>query len=308
MPESIPVAALDSSAAPAGVMVDVRPQARRGGLAAFFVAFRRQRLGVIGLALVSLSIVAAIFAPWASPYDPNKIDPIHVLQSPSAAHWLGTDSLGRDVFSRILYGARVSLYAGLLVVSVSVIIGTIIGLVAGYIGGFVDSLLMRAMDALLAFPGLVFALAITAALGPGLTNAMIAIAVLSFPGAARLVRGETLSLRERDFILAERLLGASPWRILFRHILPNALAPIIVIASLRVGGAILLETSLSFLGLGVQPPTASWGSMVNEGSRFLERAPWIAMTSGGAIFLVVMGANLIGDAVRDILDPRLRNE
>jgi len=298
---SPPAAVDDSGVALAGT----RP--RRAGVIGFLATFRRQRLGMAGAVMLSLTIIAAATAPWLAPYDPNKIDPLRVLESPGAQHWLGTDGLGRDVLSRILYGARVSLYAGVLVVSVSMIIGTTIGLVAGYAGGLIDALLMRAMDALLAFPGLVFALAVTAALGPSLTNAMIAIAVLSFPGAARVVRGATLSLRERDFITAERVLGASPPRILFRHILPNALAPIIVIGSLRLGGAILIETSLSFLGLGVQPPQASWGSMVNEGSRFLERAPWISMTSGGAIFLAVLGANLVGDAVRDTLDPRLRN-
>jgi peptide/nickel transport system permease protein len=284
------------------------PRRRPGGIAGFLATFRRQRLGMIGAAMLSLTVIAAVGAPWIAPYDPTHIDTLHLLESPSSSHWLGTDGLGRDVFSRILYGAQVSLYAGFLVVSVSMVIGTVIGLVAGYAGGIVDAVLMRTMDALLAFPGLVFALAVTAALGPSLTNAMIAIAVLSFPGAARVVRGETLTLRERDFITAERVLGASPARILFRHILPNALAPIIVIASLRVGGAILIETGLSFLGLGVQPPQSSWGSMVNEGSRFLERAPWISMASGGAIFLAVLGANLVGDAVRDTLDPRLRNE
>ncbi len=284
------------------------PRRRRTGVLGFLGTFRRQRLGMVGAILLSLTVIAAIGAPWLAPYDPNKIDPLRVLESPGADHWFGTDGLGRDVFSRVLFGARVSLYSGILVVSVSMVVGTTIGLVAGYAGGVVDSVLMRAMDALLAFPGLVFALAVTAALGPSLTNAMIAIAVLSFPGAARVVRGETLSLRARDFVTAERVLGASPVRIIFRHILPNAIAPIIVIASLRVGGAILIETGLSFLGLGVQPPQASWGSMVNEGSRFLERAPWISMASGGAIFLAVLGANLVGDAVRDTLDPRLRNE
>jgi len=296
-----------STIAAAGVPDTLVRPARRNRFVGFLSAFRRQRLGIVGVMLLSLTVIAAIGAPWIAPYSPNKIDALHVLQSPGMHHLLGTDSLGRDVFSRILYGARVSLYAGFVVVSVSMIIGTAIGLVAGYAGGITDAVLMRLMDALLAFPGLVFAIAITAALGPNLTNAMIAIAVLSFPGAARIARGETLSLRERDFVLAERVLGASPVRILFRHILPNALAPIIVLGSLRVGGAILIETSLSFLGLGVQPPTASWGAMVNEGSAFLERAPWISMASGGAIFLAVMGANLLGDAVRDILDPRLRN-
>lgn len=297
-------APLDLSGSTYGLMGKRRP----GGFLGFLATFRRQKLGVVGAAMLSLTVLAAIAAPLIAPYDPNQIDPIGVLKAPSASHWLGTDSLGRDVLSRILYGARISLYSGLLVVSISMVCGTIIGLVAGYAGGFIDGALMRTMDALLAFPGLVFALAVTAALGPSLTNAMIAIAILSFPGAARVVRGETLSLRERDFVTAGRVLGASPGRILFRHILPNALAPMIVIASLRVGGAILIETGLSFLGLGVQPPQASWGSMVNEGSRFLERAPWISITSGGAIFLTVLGANLVGDAVRDTLDPRLRNE
>ena len=281
---------------------------RSTGVRRFVSSFRRQWLGMIGAALMALVVVAAVFAPWIAPYDPVKIDPLRVLEAPSGEHLLGTDGLGRDVFSRIIYGARVSLYSGFLVVSISMIAGTLIGLVAGYAGGLLDGFLMRCMDALLAFPGLILALAITAALGPSLTNAMIAIAVLSLPGAARIVRGETLSLRERDFITAERVIGAGSSRILFQHVLPNALAPIIVIASLRVGGAVLVETGLSFLGLGVQPPTASWGSMVNEGARFLERAPWIAMGSGGAIFLTVLGANFVGDAVRDVLDPRLRGQ
>jgi peptide/nickel transport system permease protein len=297
---SVPADAVAVLSAPAGP--------RQTGLRRFVTGFRRQRLGVIGLVLISFVVISAAFAPWIAPYDPVKIDPINLLEPPSAEHWLGTDGLGRDVFSRIVYGARISLYSGFLVVSVSMILGTVIGLVAGYAGGLVDGLLMRLMDALLAFPGLILALAITAALGPSLTNAMIAIAVLSLPGAARLVRGETLSLRERDFVTAEKLIGAGPVRILFRHVLPNAMAPVIVIASLRVGGAVLVETGLSFLGLGVQPPTASWGSMVNEGARFLERAPWIAMGAGGAIFLTVLGANFIGDAVRDVMDPRLRGQ
>ena len=281
---------------------------RQTGVRRFIRSYSRHRLGVIGVVLIALVAIAAVGAPWIAPYDPTKIDPIHLLEGPSTKHFLGTDGLGRDVFSRIIYGARVSLYSGFLVVSISMVLGTLIGLVAGYAGGLLDGFLMRCMDALLAFPGLILALAITAALGPSLTNAMIAIAVLSLPGAARIVRGETLSLRERDFVTAERVIGAGAARILFRHVLPNAMAPIIVIASLRVGGAVLVETGLSFLGLGVQPPTPSWGSMVNEGARFLEHAPWIAMGSGGAIFLTVLGANFAGDAIRDVLDPRLRGQ
>lgn len=280
---------------------------RFAGTRAFVAAFSRQWLGMAGLFLMLLVIVAAAFAPWIAPYSPSKIAPLHLLQPPGHGHLLGTDGLGRDVFSRLVYGARVSLYSGFLVVSVSMIGGTLIGLVAGYVGGFIDALLMRTMDALLAFPGLVLALAIASALGPNLTDVMIAIAVLSLPGAARIARGETLSLRGRDFIVAERVVGASPPRILFLHVLPNALPPIVVIASLRVGSAVLIETGLSFLGLGVQPPTPSWGTMVNEGAQFLEHAPWIALASGGAIFLTVLGANFVGDSVRDVLDPRLRN-
>lgn len=288
-----------------GTALAKRP-ARANGPRQFMRAYSRQWLGMIGLALLALTVVSAIFAPWIAPYDPVKIDPIHLLERPSAKHLMGTDGLGRDVFSRLVYGARISLYSGFIVVSVSMLLGTAIGLVAGYAGGVIDGALMRCMDALLALPGLVVALAITARFGPRLTNAMIAIAVLSLPGAARIVRGQTLSLRERDFVLAERVLGAGAARVLFRHVLPNAIAPIIVLASLRVGGAVLVETGLSYLGIGVQPPTPSWGSMVNEGARFLERAPWIALGSGGAIFLTVLGANFMGDAVRDVLDPRLR--
>lgn len=287
----------------------IAPAARRfAGPRDFLRRLLRHRLGMIGMLLLLLTVFAAVAAPWITAYDPNKIDPLNVIEAPSREHLLGTDGLGRDVFTRIMYGARISLYSGGIVVAISMTLGTLIGLVAGYARGPVDGILMRCMDALLAFPGLIFALAITSALGPGLTNAMIAIAVLSVPGAARIVRGATLSLRERDFVIAARVLGAGTSRILFHHILPNTLGPIIVIASLRVGGAILVETGLSFLGLGVQPPTASWGSMVNEGARFLERAPWIAMASGGAIFITVLGANFLGDAVRDLLDPRLRNQ
>jgi peptide/nickel transport system permease protein len=297
--------------APTGSLLQqvAAPRATRAsGVRRFALSFRRHMLGMAGASLLLLVLIAAVFAPWIAPYDPVTIDPINLLEPPSRDHLLGTDGLGRDVFSRILYGARISLYSGFIVVSISMLAGTVIGLVAGYVGGFVDGLLMRCMDALLAFPGLILALAITAALGPSLTNALLAIAVLSLPGAARIVRGETLSLRERDFVTAERVIGGGGARIVFRHILPNTLAPVIVIASLRIGGAVLVETGLSFLGLGVQPPTPSWGSMVNEGARFLERAPWIAMASGGAIFLTVLGANFVGDAVRDILDPRLRGQ
>jgi peptide/nickel transport system permease protein len=283
-----------------------RPE-RFVALRGFLAAFAHEWLGMIGVALLLLTVAGAVFAPWLAPYAPAKIDPIHVLQSPSSAHWLGTDGLGRDVLSRVIFGSRVSLYSGFIVVAISMMGGTLIGLVAGYAGGLTDMVLMRLMDALLAFPGLILALAIASALGPSLTNAMIAIAVLSLPGAARIVRGETLSLRERDFVTAEHVLGAKPLRILLLHVLPNALAPIIVVGSLRIGGAILIETGLSFLGLGAQPPTPSWGSMVNDGARFLERAPWIALASGGAIFLTVLGANFAGDSVRDVLDPRLRN-
>jgi len=254
---------------------------------------------------VAFLVICALTAPWISPYEPNRQRLPDALQAPSAEHLLGTDENGRDVLSRILYGTQVSLAAGLFSVTIALSLGVTIGLVSGYFGGRVDNVLMRCMDALLAFPTLVLALAITATLGPGLRNAMIAIGIVGTPIFARLTRGQVLSVREREMVEAARTIGASHVRIMVKHILPNVMGPLIVQISLSVAVAILAEATLSFLGLGVQPPQPSWGSMVSRGKDYLDLAPWLAFAPGGAILLAVLGFNFVGDAVRDAMDPRL---
>ena len=265
----------------------------------------RTRLAGFGLAVLGLLVFLAIFAGVLAPYDPNEQTLTSVLQAPSLAHVFGTDDLGRDILSRVIFGSRVSLEVGLISVSVALICGCLIGLVSGYWGGLVDEGLMRVMDALAAFPALILALAITAALGMGIGNAMIAIGVVYVPGFARLVRGQALSVRERDFVTAAKVAGAKPLRIMIQHIWPNVTAPIIVQASLSVGFAIITEAALSFLGVGVRPPTPSWGSMLSEGYQYLETAPWMSIAPGAAIFVAVLGLNLLGDGLRAALDPRL---
>jgi len=259
-----------------------------------------------GLLLVGGMSCAAILAPWIAPYDPNAINVNELLRTPSAAHWLGTDALGRDVFTRILYGGRVSLWVGFVAVGISTAIGLALGLVAGYFGRLVDEVIMRGVDVMLCFPSFFLILAVIAFLEPSLTNIMAVIGLTSWMGVARLVRAETLSLRGRDFVLAARVSGAGPARIIVRHILPNALAPVLVSATLGVAGAILVESSLSFLGLGVQPPDASWGNMLMDGKEVLEVAPWLSVFPGLAILFTVLGYNLLGESLRDILDPRLK--
>jgi peptide/nickel transport system permease protein len=228
------------------------------------------------------------------------------LKPPSAAHWLGTDQLGRDVLSRMMYGARISLLIGIVVVGLAASIGTLVGLVAGYAGGWLDEGLMRVTDVFFAFPALILAMAISGALGPSLTNAMIAIAVVSWPVYARLVRAQVLTLREREYVEAARGLGASADRIVRQHILPNTLAPLLVQASFDMGGAILSAAGLSFIGFGAQPPTAEWGVMISESRNYIATQPWLSLFPGIAILLTVAAFNLIGDGLRDVLDPRLR--
>ena len=261
---------------------------------------------VAGLAIVGSMSVLALLAPWIAPYDPSALDIANLLKGPSADHWLGTDALGRDVFSRMLYGARISLWVGFVAVGLSVAIGLMLGLTAGYRGGLTDEVVMRGVDVMLCFPSFFLILAVIAFLEPSLLNIMIVIGLTSWMGVARLVRAETLSLRRRDFVLAARVAGAGPLRIIFIHILPNAVAPVLVSATLGVAGAILVESSLSFLGLGVQPPTPSWGNMLMEGQQVLEIAPWLSVFPGLAILVTVLGYNLLGEALRDLFDPRLR--
>jgi len=270
--------------------------------------FRRvlaTRLAGIGLVILGLVCICALGAPLLAPYNPNDQDYLAFTQAPSGAHWLGTDDLGRDVLSRLIYGSRVSLQVGIIAVGIALGVGVSLGLLAGYIGGFTDTLITRFTDAVQAFPGLILALAITAALGPGIGNAMIAIGFVSTPAIARLTRGQALAVREREFVEAARVLGTPPLQIMARHIWPNVTAPIIVQATLLVASAIVTEASLSFLGVGVQPPTASWGAMLRTGSQYLETAPWMAFAPGAAIFVTVLAFNFVGDGLRQALDPRL---
>jgi peptide/nickel transport system permease protein len=264
------------------------------------------RLAKVSLGALVLVVFAAIFANVISPADPLYQDYRAPLESPSLSHPFGTDNLGRDILSRVIHGARISVSVGLLAVGLAAIIGVPLGLIAAYAGGFVDDLIMRVMDALMAFPALVLALGITAALGPSLTNVMIAIGLVYMPAFARLVRAEGLSVREREFVIAARTIGARPSRLIARHIWPNVAAPIIVLASLRVATAIITEAGLSFLGAGVPPPTPSWGSMLRTSYQYTETAPWMAIFPGLAIFFTVLATNLFGDALRTALDPRLR--
>lgn len=268
--------------------------------------FRHHSLFYLGLAIVLGMSLIALLAPWIAPYAPETLDLDAVLMPPSAAHLFGTDALGRDIFSRMVYGARVSLWVGFVAVGISLAIGIFLGLVSGYFGGLVDEIIMRGVDVMLCFPSFFLILAVIAFLEPSLSNIMIVIGLTSWMGVARLVRAETLSLRERDFVAASRLAGAGPVRLLAVHILPNALAPVLVSATLGVAGAILVESSLSFLGLGVQPPSPSWGNMLMEGKNTLEIAPWLSLYPGLAILITVLGYNLLGESLRDMLDPRLK--
>lgn len=268
----------------------------------------RHPQGLMGGSIILLVVLSSIFAPWISPYDPNIINVPNRFHPPSGEHFFGTDHLGRDVFSRVIFGSRASVLAGFVATAIAVIFGTFFGLLAGYMQGWVDSIIMRVTDALLAFPSLVLMIAFAAVFGAGLGWAMVAIGIASIPGFVRLVRGQVLSVAGREYVEASRSLGATHVRITGRHILPNIVAPIVVWSSLTVGGAILAESGLSFLGLGTQPPTASWGSMVNQGNQYLRLAPWIAIFPGAAIFFTVIGANLFGDALRDIGDPRMRGK
>jgi len=266
----------------------------------------RHPMFVAGLILVGTISLAAILAPLITPYSPTTLDVNNILQAPSAAHPLGTDTLGRDVLSRMLFGGRISLWVGFLAVGISISIGLFFGLVAGYFGGVPDEIIMRGVDVMLCFPSFFLILAVLAFLEPSLVNIMIIIGLTSWMGVARLVRAEALGLKNRDFVLAAKLSGAKSARILLRHILPNAAAPVLVSATLGVGGAILTESGLSFLGLGVQAPTASWGNMLLEGKEVLEIAPWLSVFPGIAILLTVLGYNLLGESLRDLLDPRLK--
>ena len=269
-------------------------------------ALKRRRLAMVGGSVIALLVLLGIAGPWIAPYDPLDQDLSKSLQSPSWAHWFGTDSFGRDILSRVLYGARISLLVGIVSQGIAFSLGVAMGLVSGYYGGKVDALIMRLADVTLAFPTLLLLIAITAAFQPSLAVVFVAIGVVGWAGLARLVRSQTLVVRELDFVQAVRALGMNDLRLLTRHVLPNTLAPAIIAVTLGMAGAILLEAALSFIGLGAQPPTPSWGSMISDGRDFLRTAPWISVFPGLAIGLVVLGFNLFGDGLRDAMDPLLR--
>ncbi len=266
----------------------------------------RRRGAIVGLIVLALFIAAAVLAPLIAPYDPNAQTWTAVRRAPSAAHWFGTDDVGRDVLTRVIYGARASLMAGLVSVGIALAIGVPLGIVSGYLGGFIDALLGRVTDAMLAIPFLILAIALAAFLGPSLRNAMIAIGITTTPILLRLTRGQVMAVKVEDYVEAARAVGNPRWRIAIFHILPNILPALLVQATLSTAAAIIAEAALSFLGLGQQPPAPSWGSMLNSAQRFLVNAPWMAVWPGLAIFLTVLSLNLLGDGLRDALDPHRR--
>lgn len=270
--------------------------------------FVSDRLAATGLVIVLLLTLAAVFAPLLAPHDPTVIDPLRSLEHPSGDHLLGTDELGRDVLSRLLVGARWSLGIAALATLCVMTVGTLIGLVAGYLGGWVDALVMRVVDALLALPNLLLYLAIIGTLGPGIRNVFIALVAISWASYARVMRGLVLSVRERAFVRASRSLGAGNGRLMMRHIFPNVISPIVVLATLQLGGTILALAALGFFGLGAQPPTPEWGTMINQGRLFLQTNPGLMVYPGIAISLAVLGFNLMGDGLRDVLDPQLARQ
>ncbi len=260
----------------------------------------------LGAVIVGVVMLLALLAPWIAPYDPTRVDVRSILLPPSAAHWCGTDTLGRDVFSRMLYGARVSLSVGFVAVGISMLIGILVGAMAGYHGGRLDAVLMRTTDMVLCFPTFFLILAVIAFLEPSIWNIMIVIGLTSWMGVARLVRAEFLSLGQREYVLAAQALGVSPWRIMSAYMLPNAMGPILVSAVLGVAGAVLVESGLSFLGLGVQPPDPSWGNILTDGKDNIQIAWWLSFYPGMAILITVLGYNLLGEGLRDRFDPRLQ--
>jgi peptide/nickel transport system permease protein len=272
----------------------------------FQKVFFSRGMVIFGMVILVLMLITAIFAPFLAPYKPNQIHPVDSLSGPNSTHLLGTDKLGRDTLSRLIYGTRTALVVGFATVFISSVIGIVLGLIAGHFGGLAGLLIMRAMDALMCFPMIMLALLVAAVLGGGIKNVIIALSFASIPVYARVTNALTLTIRENDYVLAEKSLGSGNIRIIFRHILPNAFAPLIVIITLQLGNLILAEAGLSFLGIGISAPTAAWGSMVSDGRNFLMDHPILSLAPGLAIMLVVFAFNLVGDGLRDAIDPRLR--
>jgi len=270
----------------------------------FWRRFRRNRLAMLGAFIILSLAVAAIIAPLVAPFNPDQQDVLHRLEPPSPKHLLGTDDLGRDLLSRIIYGTRVSLLVGFVAIGIAIVIGSILGLLSGYFGGWLDTVIMRLVDIMLCFPTFFLILMVIAFLEPNIWNVMAVIGLTGWPGLTRLVRGECLSIREREFVQAAKVLGLSNIRVMFVHLLPNVMAPILVTATLGIGGAILTESALSFLGLGVQPPTPSWGNILTAGKDYITMAWWLSLYPGLAILITVLAYNLLGEGLRDVLDPR----
>jgi peptide/nickel transport system permease protein len=276
------------------------------GLRRFLKVFLGRGVVVFGIVIIILFVIAAIFAPWLAPYPPDKINMSNALAQPSKAHWLGTDALGRDTLSRTIYSSRISLLIGLFVVILGSVVGMALGLVAGYFGGWTYSVIMRLVDTLMAFPMLILALLIASLLGGGIGNVIMALSFAMVPAYARLMCGQVIIIKENDYVLAGRSMGAGHMRIMLRHLLPNCFPPLIVMMTMMLGTTILAEAGLSFLGIGVQPPVATWGNMVNDGRQDLLTNPLLSFAPGLAIMLVVYAFNMIGDGLRDALDPQLR--
>jgi len=272
----------------------------------FWRTFSRNQLAICGSLVVAALVVLAVLAPLLAPWDPSRLDTKRILAPPSNSHWLGTDQLGRDVLSRVLYGSRISLAVGFVSVGIAMLIGVVLGSAAGYHGGMVDTVIMRLVDLMLVFPRFFLLLAVLALLRPSIWTIMTVIGLTGWMGVARLVRAEFLTLREREFVIWSESIGAGTLRVVFRHILPNALAPVLVAMTLGIPAAILTESGLSFLGLGVQPPYATWGNILNDGKDVLEVAWWMTLYPGLAILVTVLSYNLMGEGIRDALDPRLR--
>ena len=272
-----------------------------------FWQLKKNKLAVFGAFIIIFFVLVAIIAPFIAPYGYDQLHAGERLTGPSAQNWFGTDDLGRDIFTRIVYGARISLFVGFFSVTGALVMGTLLGVIAGFFGRWIDLLISRIFDVLLAFPSILLAIAIVAILGPSLQNALLAIAIINIPIFGRLVRSRVLSIREEEYILAAKALGMKNSRILFHHILPNSVAPIIVQATLSFGSAILEAAALGFLGLGAQPPTPEWGKMLSDARQYIQTAPWTVLFPGLSIMLVVLGFNLLGDGLRDALDPKMKN-
>jgi peptide/nickel transport system permease protein len=274
----------------------------------FYRVFFSRGIVVFGLVIIVFFILVAILAPWLTPYDPTGTDMNATLQNPNSTHWLGTDSVGRDTLSRIIYGTRTSLQIGLVVVAIGTVIGMALGTIAAYFGGWVYTIIMRVIDALMCFPMIILTLLIASMLGPGMKNVIIALTIALMPGYARLMCGQVLSVKQDDYIMAARSLGASHGRIIMRHIVLNCLPPLIVQITMMLGATILAEAGMSFLGIGIQPPTPTWGGMVTNGRQYLTHNPMLSLAPGLALMLVVFAFNIVGDGIRDALDPRLRGQ